>query len=360
MAANAGHGTKAPDREGLHVRPSQAPRARRVPLAEQQQGQGEPSHQTKQVTLYKGDGHCDSSLVTGLQSLSVDSVATLGTGVSPREDPQLCLEYKNDILIHMLTTERAQCYIVRENFILATQKEITPRMRVILLDWLLSVHVRFKLLQETYQLCIDLIDRFLQTKAVARDQFQLLGVSCMHVAAKYEEIYPPTVEDYVFVTDNTFTAQQIREQEILVLRFLHYQISRPLTIQFLRQLSAEGNADIVEHNMAKFLGDLAMLDYKLASCMPSRRAAAALVLAVRILKKDSHIQSCNFDKAFSIFRLNPSTSISSTIQHEVEALVEQLLASLRSVRRSQYRSVFEKYAVSKMYHVSTMKSVKDI
>lgn len=371
---NVGPPTKANERYHERVRPGQVPRVR-VPLAAQQQGQlavqqqgqGKPSYQnkpaTKQTTLQKGDDDdCDPSLITGLQSLSVGNIVTLaiGTGPSPREDPQLCLEYKNDVLIHMMTIEQSQCYVVRENFILAKQKEITPRMRIILLDWLLSVHVRFKLLQETYQLCIDLIDRFLQVRAVARDQFQLLGVSCMHVAAKYEEIYPPTVEDYVYVTDNTYTAQQVREQEKNILKFLHYRISRPLTIQFLRQLSAEGNADIVEHNMAKFLVDLAMMDYKLASCRPSRRAAAALLLAVRILKKeDSRVQSCDFERAFSIFRLSPSTP-PLTILQEIEALVEQLLSSLRSVRRSQYRSVFEKYSSSKLYRVSTMKSVKEI
>ena len=53
--------------------------------------------------------------------------------------------------------------------------------------------------QETYHLWVDLIDGSIQTLAIAKTDFQLLGVTYMHVAAKFEEIYPPTIDDYVYV-----------------------------------------------------------------------------------------------------------------------------------------------------------------
>ncbi|XP_062503220.1 G2/mitotic-specific cyclin-B-like [Corticium candelabrum] len=275
------------------------------------------------------------------------------------EDPQLCLVYKKDILVNMLKLEQAPCYIVKENFILALQREVTPRMRTLLLDWLHAVHVRFNLLQETYNLCVDLIDRSIQTLAIAKTNFQLLGVTCMHVAAKFEEIYPPTIDDYVYVTDNTYSAQEIRKQEILVLKSLHYRISRPLAIQFLRQLSAEGNASVVEHNMAKFLLDVSIMDQKVASCLPSQRAAAALLLAVRILKREGRMQSLRIDKALSLFCLVPSPSPTS-VRKQVAALAEQFLSALRWMRKSRYKSVFEKYSGSRYYHVSDVKAVKEL
>ncbi|XP_062503793.1 G2/mitotic-specific cyclin-B-like [Corticium candelabrum] len=338
---------------------------RRMPFAQRQDEQDTEDH-IKQTSKQSAAEDHGVPLVSRLESLFQKTTSRGALAAAAKqsvfgvalEDPQLCLVYRKDILVNMLKLERAPCYNIKENFIPRLQREVTPRMRTILLDWLVSVQVRFKLLQETYQLCVDLIDRFLQTAVVVKDKFQLLGVTCMHVAAKFEEIYPPKIEDYVYVTDNTYSAQEIREQEILILKSLHYRISRPLTIQFLRQLSAEGDADVVEHNMAKFLLDVSIMDHMVASCLPSQRAAAALLLAVRILTKDGRVQSLRIDKALSLFCLVPSRP-PSTVRKQVAALAEQFLSVLRWMRKSRYKSVFEKYSNSKCYYVSDFKVVTD-
>ena len=74
-----------------------------------------------------------------------------------------------------------------------------------MIDWLVDVHLKFKLLSETLFLTINLIDRFLSTKQVERAKLQLLGVSAMLISTKYEEIYPPTVKDFVYITDNAYS-----------------------------------------------------------------------------------------------------------------------------------------------------------
>lgn len=42
--------------------------------------------------------------------------------------------------------------------------EITERMRALLIDWLIQVHSRFQLLQETLYLTVAVLDRFLQVR----------------------------------------------------------------------------------------------------------------------------------------------------------------------------------------------------
>lgn len=74
-----------------------------------------------------------------------------------------------------------------------TQTEINEKMRSILVDWLVDVHVKFDLSPETLYLTINIIDRFLSLKTIPRRELQLLGVSALLIASKYEEIWPPQV-----------------------------------------------------------------------------------------------------------------------------------------------------------------------
>ena len=71
------------------------------------------------------------------------------------------------------------------------QKDINPSMREILNDWLIEVHLKFGLLPETLFLTVNLIDRYLSTKSIYRNKLQLVGVTAMLIASKYEEIYVP-------------------------------------------------------------------------------------------------------------------------------------------------------------------------
>jgi len=81
------------------------------------------------------------------------------------------------------------------------QSEINIKMRLILVEWLIEVHLKFKLLPETLFLTINLIDRYCMVKDVLKNEYQLLGVTAMLIASKYEEIYPPEIRDFVHITD---------------------------------------------------------------------------------------------------------------------------------------------------------------
>lgn len=91
------------------------------------------------------------------------------------------------------------------NRIPAMQTEITEEMRGILNGWLVEVHLKYKLLPETLFITINLIDRFLEKQIVERKHYQLLGITAMLVASKYEELYPPTIEDFIHISDNTYS-----------------------------------------------------------------------------------------------------------------------------------------------------------
>ncbi len=85
------------------------------------------------------------------------------------------------------------------------QPEITDKMRTILIDWLIEVHHKFKLQEETLFIMVNLIDRYLELALVKKRNLQLVGVTALMIAAKYEEIYPPELNDYVLITDRTYS-----------------------------------------------------------------------------------------------------------------------------------------------------------
>lgn len=89
------------------------------------------------------------------------------------------------------------------------QEDINEKMRAILIDWLIEVHLKFKLVPESLFLTVNLIDRYLEKETVNRQKLQLVGVTAMLIACKYEEIYPPIVKDFVYITDNAYTKEEI-------------------------------------------------------------------------------------------------------------------------------------------------------
>jgi cyclin B len=100
---------------------------------------------------------------------------------------------------------------------MSSQKEITASMRSILIDWLVDVHHKFKLLQETLFLTVNLIDRYLTSHQVLRSKLQLVGVAAMFIASKYEEIYAPELKDFVYVCDKAYAKEEILDMESKIL-----------------------------------------------------------------------------------------------------------------------------------------------
>jgi cyclin B len=88
---------------------------------------------------------------------------------------------------------------VRVHDYMASQPDINAKMRSILVDWLIEVHRKFELMPETFYLTLNIVDRFLSAKAVPRKELQLVGISAMLIASKYEEIWAPEVKFIFFL-----------------------------------------------------------------------------------------------------------------------------------------------------------------
>ena len=77
------------------------------------------------------------------------------------------------------------------------------------MEWLVEVADEYKLQPQTLYLGSSYVDRFLSCMSVTRSKLQLLGTAALYLAAKLEEIYPPELKDFVYITDDTYTKRQV-------------------------------------------------------------------------------------------------------------------------------------------------------
>ena len=116
-----------------------------------------------------------------------------------------------------------------------TQDDLNNKMRSILVDWLVEVHHKFRLASSSLWLCVNIIDRFLMKVPIKRARLQLVGISAFFIACKFEEVHPPEAKDFVHITDNAYTRQEMLLMETNILNALNYEILIPTGYNFLNR-----------------------------------------------------------------------------------------------------------------------------
>lgn len=104
------------------------------------------------------------------------------------------------------------------------QSEIDQSMRAIVIDWLVDVHRKYKLRQETLFITLSLMDRFLEKNHISKEIFQLVAAAALFIATKYEEIYPPTLENFLYICADAYTKDDIVKMEGLILGDIQFGI----------------------------------------------------------------------------------------------------------------------------------------
>ncbi|OIV93560.1 hypothetical protein TanjilG_04792 [Lupinus angustifolius] len=162
---------------------------------------------------------------------------------------------------------------------MAQQFDINEKMRAILIEWLIEVHDKFDLVQETLFLTINLIDRFLAKQTVVRKKLQLVGMVALLLACKYEEVSVPVVGDFILLSDNAYSRKEVLEMERLMLNTLQFNMSVPTAYVFIRRFLKAAEADKKLELLAFFLIELSLMEYEMLKFPPSMQAAAAVYTA---------------------------------------------------------------------------------
>ncbi|XP_034197241.1 cyclin-A2-4 isoform X2 [Prunus dulcis] len=197
-------------------------------------------------------------------SLSADMVTSSNQHIvnidADYKDPQLCSLYAPDIYNHLCVAE---------------------------------VSEEYKLVADTLYLTVYLIDWFLCHNYTERTRLQLLGITCMLIASKYEEICAPRVEELCFMTDNTYSKEEVLKMESQVLKYFGFQLFAPTTKTFLRRFLRAAQASYKTPSLeleylANYLAELTLVDYSFLNFLPSVVAASAVFLSKWTLDQSSH------------------------------------------------------------------------
>ena len=196
------------------------------------------------------------------------------------DKPQYCSEYVENIQEIYFSTE--DDFIVPPNYL--EGRPILPKHRAILVDRMISLHCQFRCAPEVLHLLINFIDRYLVCKPKLRkSDLHLVGVTALFVASKVEEITTPVIDNLVAVTDNECSKDQILRMERDMLVTLNFRLIFPHTLLFLRRMSKVGGVTAQVHMIAKYAIELAYLETTMISMKPSKLAAAALFLGMRVM-----------------------------------------------------------------------------
>ncbi|KAL6346996.1 hypothetical protein AAG906_012247 [Vitis piasezkii] len=244
---------------------------------------------------------------------------------------------------HLHSLEMEEKRRARPDYMEKVQNDVTPNMREILVDWLVEVAEEYKLVSDTLFLCISYIDRFLSSHALRRDKLQLLGVSCMLIASKFEEISPPHAEDFCYITDNHYTAEEVVNMERDVLKFLNFEKVAPTTKVFLRSFMRASEEESKSLSMqfealSWYLAELSLLDYGCLRFLPSMIAASSIFLARFTLEPNKHPWSLALQR-YSGYK--PSELKECVLLIHSRQLNRRGNSSLRAIRQKYLQPMFK-------------------
>lgn len=252
-----------------------------------------------------------------------------------RDDPLMVSEYAHEIFEYLLKLEQKS---LPNPEYMEHQDELEWKTRSILVDWLIEVHTRFHLLPETLFLAINIIDRFLSEKVVQLDRVQLVGITAMFIASKYEEVLSPHVGNFKHVADNGFSESEILAAERFILQTLEYDLSYPNPMNFLRRISKADNYDIQTRTVAKYLLEISVVDRRFLAYNPSHVAAAAMYMARLILDRGDWDETLAFYAGYT--------------EAEIEPVLHLMVDYL--ARPVAHEAFFKKYASKKFLKASIL------
>ncbi|CAG8503007.1 3046_t:CDS:2 [Ambispora gerdemannii] len=191
-------------------------------------------------------------------------------------DPLMVSEYVVEIFEYLHELEKET--MPNPNY-MEFQKELQWKMRLILVDWLVEIHNKLRLLPETLFLTVNIVDRFLSVRVVSLVKLQLVGITSMFIAAKYEEICGPSIKNFIVLSDGGYSEAEMLKAEQYILQTLDFKLSYPSPMNFLRRDSKADNYEVNARTIAKYLLEIMLLDHRFLATPPSKAAAVALYLA---------------------------------------------------------------------------------
>lgn len=291
--------------------PSTEDKENSAPAAQQIKRRSPESHpftSDDETELLSTMSHMDelqpSSLlpITTAEDLAIldEAHATYLHEIDPDEldDIRMVGEYTHEIFAYLA---RLELELAPNPNYMEHQPELQWSMRAILLDWLVQVHQRLELRPETMFLTVNIIDRFLTVQVVTLRKIQLVGITALFIASKYEEVAVPALSEMTYMVDNGYLPEEILNAERYMLTKLNFSLGWPGPMSFLRKISKADDYDVDTRTLAKYFCEVAFMDSRFVGVPPSLIAAGAEGLARIMLEKGPWVSLSLFALLFRVF-----------------------------------------------------------
>jgi G2/mitotic-specific cyclin-B, other len=244
--------------------------------------------------------------------------------------------YSEEILTNLFECE--DLYSPNSDY-MRDQIDINEKMRAILVDWLVEIHLKFRLAEETLHLTVDILDRYLDKTPISRNKLQLVGVAAMLIASKYEDIYSPELREFVYITDFAYTKDEILAMEISILKQLQYNITVPSAFSFLQHLADIAKCSKTQFCLCQYIIELALTDYRMLRFSKSLVAASALYMI-------NKIKGIVPEWSTALAAGSPYT------EEELNNCAQEMCVMYQQAQKSSLQGVKSKFAKAKFLQVS--------
>ena len=262
---------------------------------------------------------------------------------------QIPKEYLNTIYYNLLVEEGQDITSKPVQSYMKKQKEINDQMRSILVDWIIDVHHKFGFTDETLFMTVSIIDRYCSSEQISRIKYQCLGITALMIACKHEEINVPKVEDFIYITDNAYTKEEVFKMENDVLSKLNFELLYPSPIKFYEYLSLHFNFSKKYHFLGKYLMETFLLDLKYVKYKPSIISCACTYIVMKFFKMINYRQS--YEKKFFLLDENVNTIPSGC---GVKDCAQDICIYVDNINNTNLLSCQKKYSKNEFENVSTL------
>ena len=259
---------------------------------------------------------------------------------------QIPKEYLNIIYSNLLKEEKEGMNPKPIYNYMNDQNEINEQMRSILVDWIIDVHHKFGFTDETLFMTVLIIDRYATIRQISRMKLQLLGITALMIACKHEEIDLPKIEDFIYITDNAYTKEEMVKMENDILRALNFSLLFPSPIKFFEYLSVNFNFSKKLHYMGKYLMETFLIDIKNIKYKASVISCACAYIVMKFFKIKGYQDSYN--KKF--YMLNENEDL--PLGHGVKDCAQDICFLVDNIDSSNYLACFKKYSKSEFEKVA--------
>lgn len=241
-----------------------------------------------------------------------------------------------DVEIYKFMIETEQTEPRPSPYLFDRQSNITPRMRSTVIDWIVEIHRRFKMHDDTLYMAMHIMDMYLTECDLDKACYQRLSCAALMLAAKSEERSVPLMEDFVYVAGKSFSSAALQRMEASLFEKVGCHVTPILPLSFVARSLRWLQATPQQKAYCLFILESLLLDSEFIGVRPSFLAAAVIYTGFKIMRKDEF----QWDEEM---RKNLGYD-----EESVKAVANKILEALAGIAKGPYKAIKKKYTTDVM------------